>query len=75
MSAIQGLLSIEVNGRAVGTFRIVCYIMGVCFSGVSIKRGSTIVASSPGPTQKSGKGPSVTCKNSRMCCVSSLRFD
>ena len=31
VSAIQGLLiSIEVNGRAVGTFRIVCYIRGVC---------------------------------------------
>ena len=39
MSAIQGLLiSIEVNGRTVRTFRIVCYIMGVCFSGVSVKR-------------------------------------
>ena len=25
------------NGRAVGSFRIVHYIMGVCFSGVSIK--------------------------------------
>ena len=29
----RGCLSIEVNGRTVGTFRI----MGVCFSGVSIK--------------------------------------
>ena len=43
MSAIQGLLlSIEVNGRIVGTFRIVCYIVGVRFSGVSVKRGSTV---------------------------------
>ena len=39
MSAIQGCLSVEVNGRTVGTFRIVCYIMGVQFSGVSVKRG------------------------------------
>ena len=35
----RGCLSIEVNGRAVGTFR---YIMGVHYSGVSIKRGSTV---------------------------------
>ena len=26
----RGCLSIEVNGRTVGTFRIVRYIMGVC---------------------------------------------
>ena len=25
----RGCLSIEVNGRTVGTFRIVCYMMGV----------------------------------------------
>ena len=31
------------------------------------------LASSPGPTQKSGKGPGVTCKYSRMCRVSILR--
>ena len=43
VSAVQGLcLSIEVNGRTVGTFRIVRYIMGVRFSGVSVKRGSTV---------------------------------
>ena len=30
------------NGRTVGTFRIVCYIVGVHFSGVSVKRGSTV---------------------------------
>ena len=42
MSAIQGLLNIEVNGRIVGTFRNVRYIMDVCFSGVSVKRGSTV---------------------------------
>ena len=35
-------LSIEVNGMPVGTFRIVCYIMGVRYSGVSVKRGSTV---------------------------------
>ena len=42
VSAIQGLQSIEVNGRAVGTFRIVRYIVGVHYSGVSIKWGSTV---------------------------------
>ena len=39
----RGCLSIEVNGRAVGTFRIVCYIVGVHYSGVSVKRGSTVL--------------------------------
>ena len=38
----RGCLSIEVKGRTVGTVRIVRYIMGVCFSGVSVKRGSTV---------------------------------
>ena len=38
----RGYLSIEVNGIPVGTFRIVRYIMGVCYSGVSVKRGSTV---------------------------------
>ena len=33
----------EVNGSAIGTFRIVHYIMGVRFSGVSVKWGSTIL--------------------------------
>ena len=43
VSAIQGLLiSIEVNGRTVGTFRIVRYVMGVRFSGVSVKRSFTV---------------------------------
>ena len=37
-----GCLSIEVNGRTVGTCRIVRYIVGVRFSGVSVKRGSTV---------------------------------
>ena len=41
----RGCLSIEVIGRAVGTFRIVRYIVGVCYSGVSIKRGSTVYTS------------------------------
>ena len=39
---IQGLLSTEVNGRTVGTFGIVRYIVGVRFWGVSVKRGSTV---------------------------------
>ena len=39
VSDIQGLLK---YGRAVGTFRIVRYIMGVLYSGVSVKRGSTV---------------------------------
>ena len=42
MFAIKGCLNIEVNGRTVGTFRIVRYIMDVHFSGVSVKRGSTV---------------------------------
>ena len=42
VSAIQGLLNIEVNGKIVGTFRNVRYIMDVRFSGVSVKRGSTV---------------------------------
>ena len=33
------------------------------------------VASSLGPTQKSGKGPGHTCKTSHMCCVSSLHLE
>ena len=39
----RGCLSIEVNGRAVRTFIIVRYIVGVRYSGVSVKRGSTVV--------------------------------
>ena len=38
----RGKESIEVDGRTVGTFRIVHYIVGVHFSGVSVKRGSTV---------------------------------
>ena len=38
----RGCLSIEANGRTVGTFRIVRYIVGVRFSVVSVKRGSTV---------------------------------
>ena len=45
MSAIQGCLSIEVNGRTVGIFRIVRYIVDVRYSGVSVKRGSTVLDS------------------------------
>ena len=33
----RGCLSIEVNGMAVGTFKIVRYIVGVRYSGVSVK--------------------------------------
>ena len=40
----RGCLSIEVNGRTVGTFRIVCYILGVHCLGVSVKRDSTVNA-------------------------------
>ena len=39
----RSCLSIEVNGRTVGTFRIARYIMGVRFSEVSVKRGSTVL--------------------------------
>ena len=39
----RGCLSTEVNGRTVGTFRIVRYIMGVRFSGMSVKRGSSVL--------------------------------
>ena len=38
----RGCLSIEVNGKTVGTFGIVRYIVGVRFLGVSVKRGSTV---------------------------------
>ena len=38
----RGCLSIEVNGRTIGTFRTVRYIVGVRYSGVSVKRGSTV---------------------------------
>ena len=39
----RGCFSIEVNRRTVGTFRIVCCIIGVRFSGVSVKQGSIAV--------------------------------
>ena len=42
----RGCLNIEVNGKTVGTFRIVRYIVDVRFSGVSVKQGSTVCASS-----------------------------
>ena len=38
----RGCLSIEVNGSAIGSSRIVRYIVGVRYSGVSVKRGSTV---------------------------------
>ena len=38
----RGCLSIEVNGRAVRTFRIVRYIVAVHYLGVFIKWGSTV---------------------------------
>ena len=37
----RGCLSIEVNGRAILTFRIVRHIVGVRYSRVSVKWGST----------------------------------
>ena len=39
----RGCLSIEVNRRTVGTFGIVRYIVVVRCSGVSVKRGSTVL--------------------------------
>ena len=39
----RSCLSIEVNGRAVGTLRIVRFIVGVRYSGVSVKWGSTVL--------------------------------
>ena len=41
---LRACLSIEVNGKTVGTFRIVRYIVGVRCWGVSVKRGSTVYA-------------------------------
>ena len=38
----RGCFIIEVNAIAVGTFRIVRYIVGVRYSGVSVKRDSTV---------------------------------
>ena len=49
MTGITPFYLIEVNGRTVGTFRIVRYIMGVRFSGVSVKRGSTVTDKMLGP--------------------------
>ena len=45
MSAIQGLLKyFEVNGRAVGTLIIIVrHIVGVRYSGVSVKWGFTVL--------------------------------
>ena len=40
-SGVSSIQDIVGNGRTVGTFRIVHDIMGVRFSGVSVKRGST----------------------------------
>ena len=51
----------KVNGRAVGIFRIVRYSVGVRYSGVSVKRGSTVAANdacliiSHLPTQSAAK--------------------
>ena len=39
----RGCLNIEVNGRTVGTFRIVRYIMGAHFSGVSTVQTSKLL--------------------------------
>ena len=57
----RGCLSIEVNGRTVGTFRIVCYIMGVHFSGVSVNQGSTVVLLVVLPVGKADLSPLWSC--------------
>ena len=43
----------------------------------SVFKGLTkyILALSPDPAQKLGKGPGHPCKNSYVCCVSSLRLE
>ena len=43
----------------------------ICYCGEP-GSGTSELASSPAPVQKSGKGPGHLCKNSRMCCVSNL---
>ena len=48
----RGCLSIEVDGRAIGTFRIVRYIVGVSYSGVSVKRGSTVATAAGNKVSK-----------------------
>ena len=40
----RGCLIIKVNGRTVGTFRIVRYIVGICCWGVSIKWDSAVLS-------------------------------
>ena len=51
----RGRLSIEANGRTVGTFRTVHYVC-VRFSGVSIRTGSTVVQNIKGGAHKHSKG-------------------
>ena len=43
MSAIQGFLMYTSNGSSIGTRVNVHYIAVVCYSGVSVKRGSTVI--------------------------------
>ena len=49
VSLFRGCLRIEVNGRLIGTFRIVRYIVGVRYSGVSVVTG---YSSGRGPRSK-----------------------
>ena len=60
----RGCLSIEVNGMAVRTFRIVHYIVGVRYSGVSIKRGSTVYSM----CISKGEECACTCTSSTHMC-------
>ena len=53
----RGCLCIEVNGMAVGAFRVVCYIVGVRYSGVSVKQGSTVEATK----RRWGVIPTIVC--------------
>ena len=39
----RGFQCVDVYGETIGTFRIVRYVVGVNCSGVSVKRGSTVM--------------------------------
>ena len=39
----EGLQRFEFNDRSVGTVAAVCYMVDICNSGVSVKRGFTII--------------------------------
>ena len=42
---------------------------------IVVMEDASDLALSPGPAQKSGKGPGVNCKVSPMCCVSNLHLE